>query len=140
MFGIDFSEYQLDVPSNSTQRVGLKSSGVRVSLKAVLPSTTARAWLLGVEFIPNLKHKEVATGINLQTGTSNRSSTIGFSFGRSIVFDRKNKIYLKLSHRIEKNLFEGVSSQADPITGSTPDGSAVTNSTTIFGIGFTWGH
>ncbi|MCB9025630.1 MAG: hypothetical protein H6625_04890 [Bdellovibrionaceae bacterium] len=139
-FGLDFYEYQFDVPATATQRVGLLSKGVMVSLEADLPNTNARSWFMGFELMPMLSHDEVKKLGDVQTGNKNNSSAMGFWLGKKIKFDRKSEIYWKIHHRIEKNNFSGQTESIDPILQSKIKGNSVTDSTTFFHLGFTWGR
>ena len=73
-------------------------------------------------------------------GDQNNSSALGLWFGNRVRFDRKNHIYWQLKHQIERNNFSGESESVDPLLQSTIKGSSVTNSTSFFQLGFTWGR
>ncbi len=140
IFGLDYNDYELKVPSNAAERVGLRSGGVKLSMEALLPSTNAYSWTLGVEFSPRQQHKEKATTINLHSGSSVHSDRAGASFGGRYTFDRYNQVFWKFSQTVEKNVFYGGANTADPTTGVTPLGVGVTNSFTIFQLGYIWGN
>lgn len=140
IFGIDFSEYQMKVPGDETNRIGVKSSGVRLSVESQIPKSQTYHWLLGFSVLPRADHKEIETGIDAESGTNQESTSVGIWVGGKFVYSRKNQVYWKLSHQVEKNLFEGQTNVNDPITGSTIDGVDVTNSMTLFSIGYIWGN
>lgn len=139
IFGLDFSDYQMKVPKISDTRVGTSTTGVRLSVEAILPKSPHYSWVLGGEWIPKGGHKEINTQLDLKSGTGPTSETVGLWFGGQHNFDRYNQVFWKLSHRVENNLFDGQASLADPVTGQQPEGVSVTNSTTIFHFGYTWG-
>lgn len=140
IFAIDFSEYQMKIESSAQNRVGVKSSGVRLGVESLLPSSSTHQWNLGVHIIPRLDHKHVQTGISAQSGNNQESTKFGVSLGSRFIFSRKSQVFWRLSHEIEKNLFDGQSSISDARTGASVTGVEVTNSFTIFSIGYTWGN
>lgn len=140
VFGIDYSEYIMRVPSDDTNRIGSKSSGVRLNIEANLPSSATHSWILGAEIIPRETHDESKTGINVKSGSKNESTLIGFSFGGLYTFDRSNQVFWKISHRYEKNIFDGQANTTDPVTSIKPEGVTVDNSFTVFQLGYRWGR
>lgn len=139
VFGLDYYEYQFRVASDAVLRQRLRSTGVRLSVETELPTSPRHSWTLGFSLLPRLSHKEEATGIEFQSGSGVETNTVSLSLGSRFEFDRTSAVYWKLSHMIEKNLFSGDASVSDPIRGVTPSGVAVTNSFTIFELGYTWG-
>ena len=110
-FGLDFYEYQFEVPADVTQRMGLQSKGVNISLEADLPSSNTQSWYFGFEIMPNLSHRENKKSADIESGSKNSSSAMGLWFGKKLRFDRKNQIYWKINHLVEKKqLFRGVRS------------------------------
>ena len=140
IFALDFSEYQMKIESSAQNRVGIKSSGVRLGVESILPTSNTHQWNLGVHLVPRLDHKHVQTGISAQAGDNQESTRFGVSLGSRFVFSRKSQVYWRLSHEIEKNLYDGQSSINDARTGAPVTGVEVTNSFTIFSIGYTWGN
>jgi len=67
-FGIDYSEYQLRIPKDSSQRVGLRYVGPKVSIEAFWPSSHTFAWIFGSSLYPKLNHSEVKTALSLKSG------------------------------------------------------------------------
>ncbi len=139
-FGVDFYEYQFEVPTSATQRISSQSKGVSLSVEADLPSTSTDSWLVGFELQPRLSHSEIKSTSDIQSGSSNSSNSMGFWLGQKLRFDRKNQVYWKVFHRIEKNKFSGVTEASDPQLGAVITGVGVTNSFTFFQLGFTWGR
>ena len=78
---------------------------MKIMFEAKLPVRNTSAWLVGAEVSPSLSHTEVETAEQAKTGTGNSSNSIGAWFGKKTVFDRKNQVYWKVHHKIEKNLF-----------------------------------
>lgn len=139
-FGLNYYEYQFRVPADAAIRERLGSSGVQVVLEGDFPVSSHRAWTLSFSVAPKLQHKEIATGIDFQSGGGVEANAIGFAIGGRLQFDRTHAIYYKMSHKIERNLFSGDASVADPVTGLVPHGVSVTNSFTIMQFGYTWGN
>lgn len=140
VFSLDYSEYQLKIESSAQNRVGIKSSGARLGVEALLPTSESHQWNLGVHLIPRVDHKHVQTGLSASAGSSQESTKMGVSLGSRFIFSRKSQVYWKLAHEIENNLFDGQSSIDDARTNAPITGVDVTNSFTIFSIGYTWGN
>ncbi len=140
MFNIDFSEYQLKIESSAQNRMGLKSSGVKLGIDAIIPKSDVFQWNLGFSVVPRVDHKQVDTGLSAQSGDNQESTRMGVHVGGRFIFSRKSQFYWKLSHEVEKNLFEGESSINDPRTLAPIEGVEVTNGFTIFRLGYTWGN
>ena len=139
-FGIDFSEYQLHIPSDAVLRTNIRTKGVRVSLEATFPHSNTSAWLLGFELQPRQTHEENKAATLIRSGTDNKTDTVGLWIGKQFTFNRKNQIFWKVTHRAEKNLFDGTTNVNDALTGSTIDNVSVTTGTTFLQLGFTWGR
>lgn len=140
--GLDYEEYSLKVPGSDQDRIGVKSTGVKISFEALMPSSTNPqfAWILSTEILPRLNHKELSSDITVQSGGKDKSNAVGVGVGGQYTFNRNNQIFYKLSYRLEKNLFDGAADTVDPKTGMTPEGVSVNNSTSIFEIGYRWGN
>ncbi len=139
-FGIDYADYQLKVPSDATQRVSSKTSGVKLSIETSIPSSNTVSWTLGMHLMPRAKYAEKSTALDLKSGTSSETNGIGASVGGRYTFDRFNQIYWKLTHSVEKTMFSGTANTTDPLTSVTPEGVSITNSFTIFSFGYIWGN
>jgi hypothetical protein len=139
-FGLDYYEFQFRVSSDALLRERLQSSGAQLSLESEIPVNGYRSWIFGIGFAPKLQHKEIATGIDFQSGSSADANAVSISVGGKFGFDHSNAIFWKLSHSVEKDLFTGDASKPDPVSGLTPSGVSITNSTTLFQLGYTWGN
>jgi len=136
-----YSEYEMSVASRAESRIALKSSGLKLRAEAIIPESKTYQWRLGVSFMPRLDHKEVKTNINVKSGQGNESSRLGLSLGGRFIYSSKHQVFWNLSHEIERNLYSGSSNLNDPRFDLAPvTGVEVTNSFTIFSIGYTWGH
>jgi hypothetical protein len=140
LFGADYYEYQFKVPSDSVYRATLKSVGILLSVEAELPVNLKRSWTVGFSIGPKLQHSEIANATDFRSGSNVDSNMIGASLGGRFQFERQDAIFWKLTHRVEKNLFSGDASIADPATSGTPSGVSVTNSFTFFELGYSWGN
>lgn len=139
-FGVDYYEYQLQIPTSSADRMGLSSKGVSVSLEIDVPERVNTSWQIGFELQPDLSHNETIGGRNIKSGRSNNSSAVGLWYGRKLWLNRKNQFYWQLSHKAEINKYSGMSSVEDPRLGDSIRGVTVNNSTSFFQMGFTWGR
>jgi hypothetical protein len=139
-FGLKYSEYQMIVPRAETNRIRLKTSGVALSVQANVPKSNTVAWFFSSELIPKLKVSELKTSLDLKSGSNDTSYAVKFGFGQEYSIDRSHQVYWRLSHRIDKSVYEGTASQNDPITGAAPEGVTVTTGTSLFELGYTWGN
>lgn len=138
-FGLDYYEYEFRVPSDAQVRERLKSTGAQLSLEAEVPTSPYRSYTLGFSFLPKLQHKETATSVDFQSGGSVDANGVGLSLGSKIRFDRSNAMFWKLTYSVEKDVFGGDASLADPLTGIAPSGVSVTNTFSLIQLGYTWG-
>jgi hypothetical protein len=138
-FGVDYYEFQFRVPQDAVLREKLRSSGFRLTLDAEIPVNENRAWTAGVTLAPKLHHTELSTGIDFQSGGNVEANSVGISVGGRVQFEREDAIYWKFTQIVEKDLFSGDASKVDT-NGLTPSGVAVTNSFSLFELGYTWGN
>jgi hypothetical protein len=138
-FGLDYYEYEFRVPSDAQTRERLKSTGVQLSLESEIPTSPYRSYTLGFSFVPKLQHKETATSVDFQSGGSVDANGVGLSIGSKVRFDRSNAMFWKLTYSVEKDVFGGDASLADPLTGVAPSGVSVTNTFSLIQLGYTWG-
>jgi hypothetical protein len=138
--GLDYSEYQLRVPADAVYRGRLTSTGAVVSLEAEVPTSGAHAYQMRIGFAPKLMHSEAAAATNFQSGSGVDANSVEIGIGSRLRFDREHAVFWSLTHIVEKNLFSGKASVADPQTATIPSGVAVTNSMTILRLGYTWGN
>ncbi len=140
IFGIDFDNYQFEVPGDATQRIKLNTQGLKLSVETILPEDASTAWVVGAEFLPSLAREEKATGISVDSGNDLKTFALGLSVGKKYSLTRKNQFFWKLYHRVENSIYGGTASAVDPVTSRTPAGVSVQNSTTLFQFGFLWGR
>jgi hypothetical protein len=138
-WGLDYHDARTKIGKESTTSVGTKSYGLGLALEAVVPVTTGYAHTLQVNAYPRLKHGESATGVSIRSGDKSETNAIGFGLGGQWTLDRRNQIFWKAQYTVERNQFKGDASDADPVTGNTPSGVSVTNSTGVIYFGFSWG-
>lgn len=139
IFGLDYFEYQFYVPADTALRERLRSAGAQLSVEVEVPNGGGRSWVVGATLSPKLQHKESATAVNFQSGGSVDANAVGINVGMRLQLERRNAVFFKLSHSVEKNLFSGDATLPDPILGMTPSGVTVTNSFTLIQFGYTWG-
>jgi hypothetical protein len=139
-FGLDYSEYKTKVPSDAIQRVSTQTVGAKISLDATVPRGLTFAWQFGAFVTPRANHKEVKTALDMHSGNANETTVVGLFVGGQHTFERRSQLFWRIQHSVERNLFDGAASLADPATGATPEGVSVTTSTTMFNFGYRWGN
>jgi hypothetical protein len=138
-WGIDYHDEANKIGKEATQITGRKSSGLSVSMEAVIPSTVNYAHTVQIDIRPRMKHEEVTAGSLAKSGTKAESNAVGMGLGGQWNLDRRNQVFWKGQYSVERNLFKGNATQVDPSNGQTPDGVSVTNSLMMFYLGFKWG-
>jgi hypothetical protein len=138
--GVDYLDRDFRVPSDAVYRARLRSSGPVLSLEAEVPSSFAHSWFATIGFAPKIDHKESASTTDFKSGSGVDANQISFAIGARYRFDDENALFWRLSHTIERDLFNGTASGSDPLSGLTPAGVAVTDSLSILQIGYTWGN
>ena len=136
---MDYHDAINKISKEATTVVGRKSSGLSVAMEAVIPASNTYAHTMQVDIRPRLRHSEMNTAAQVKSGTKAETNAISLSLGGQWSLDRKNQIFWKTQYSVERNLFKGEATLADPHNGMTPDGVSVTNSTLIFYFGFRWG-
>ncbi|MCB0420688.1 MAG: hypothetical protein KDD61_06815 [Bdellovibrionales bacterium] len=139
-YEILFRDYALKIPSDSTQRVNLNSSGIVLSVERKGEMENGRRNFLGFEISPKLNHLESAAAVDIQSGNDSETNGVGFWIGQEFQFSRKQVVFWKLKHAVEKNLFGGQANTADPETTISPSGVVVNQSRTFFQIGIKFGN
>jgi hypothetical protein len=139
-FGADYYESHFRVPKSAEVRERLTSSGVKLSLEGELPSSQAHAWTVSFGIMPKLFHREESTAVAFKSGGRPDANAVSFGLGSRWQFDRSNALFWKLSFVLEKDLFTGDASLVDPLTNKTPAGVSVTNTSTMFQLGYSWGN
>lgn len=139
LYGLGFFENQLRVSADAQRRPRMRTSGVRLSLEGMFRLHEGQ-WGLGVDFAPKASHAEEPTGIQLKSGGNVDSHALAFSLRRVWTLDQSSSVFLKLTHSVERHLFSGDSSLADPVTGATLTNVGVTQSTTLIQFGVGWSN
>lgn len=135
-----YTEFKFTVPGDSTKRVKTKSNGVGLKFEARIPTAPSFAWIIGGKIEPRNSQSELATGLNLQSGTSPQSSKVGINLGGEIKMSRQHQLIFDLGVSVEKIQYSGAASAADPETSQTPTGVSVTNTQSLLSLGYRWGH
>lgn len=137
-WGIGYYEQSMHIPADTSDRVSTDTTGLTVSLEARLPKSLAYSHILGVELRPRSTQKEKSAD-DVKSGDKVETGGLSVWVGGSYLLDRQNQIFWRLTENIEHDAFTGDASAADPATGTTPNGVTVTNSMTIFSLGYRWG-
>jgi hypothetical protein len=138
-WGIDYYDAMAKISRDATTVVGRRSSGLNFALEGLVPVSTnyAHSFELGLQ--PRLHHAEPSTSSEARSGAKNETNAVSLSLGGEWTLDRRNQVFWKGQYRVERNLFQGDASEADPLTGKTPSGVSVTDSLMMFYFGFKWG-
>jgi hypothetical protein len=139
-FGIYFSEDKFLVPGDNMNRVSTRSSGLGLKFDSRFPIAPSYAWTFGGRVQPRISHAEMATGLSLQSGESPQASRVGLNCGGEFKLSRESQIIWNLSFSIEKDQFTGPATSVDPETSLTPSGVSVTQTQSLFTLGYRWGH
>ncbi len=140
IYGLKYSDYQFLAPLDSQYRSRLKTSGVGLYLKVVSPKRHSRARFFEVEIYPQTKHKEVQTGITLNSGDKVETNSISLGFGQMFKIVEQSHFFWSIKAGFEKSNFTGAANTADPKTTQTPSGVTVTNQTYLLEFGYQWGR
>jgi hypothetical protein len=138
-FGVELIDSQFKVSSDTISKLKTKSGGVRLSMEGEFQSGVSSAWLIGFSASPRLQHEEISAATDVRSGTGVNAYAIGASVERRWRFDNSNALFIRLEHKIERDLFTGPATAADPIGGATPNGVAATIGTTLIQFGYNWG-
>jgi hypothetical protein len=139
-FGVDYREDEFRVPSDTVFRNKLTTSGLHLLIDAEFPTSGLGSWILGGEFGPKLFHRESSNATEFRTGDDPQATTVGVHFGASYRFDHAQRLFWKISHGVERDLFSGPTTINDPLTGLPQTNVSVTNSVTLFQLGYIWGN
>ncbi|MCB0361647.1 MAG: hypothetical protein KDD35_02950, partial [Bdellovibrionales bacterium] len=140
IIGVDFNESRLNVPANAPDRIRVRTSGAAISLGLQKPTSPNHSWEVGVKLLPRQDQNEGKTGIAISSGAKQQTYSIGFWLGSRFLLDRKNQYFWQLSHYFDKSLYDGQANKVDPSTGLQPSGVQVSNGTSMFRMGYTWGE
>jgi hypothetical protein len=139
--GVEFMDTQFDVASTATEHVKTRTSGIRGSLEGEFYNSTGRSsWSIGLNVAPRIQHEEKDAGLPVRSGTSVEGQIIGLSIQRKWRFDSEHAMFIRIEHSMERDLFTGPASPADPISSMTPDGVTATTGTTLIQFGYNWGN
>jgi hypothetical protein len=138
-WGIDYHDATGKISPDATSVIGHKTSGLSLSLEGEVPSSNTHAHLFEVSIRPSQHHSENSTGASARSGTKNETNEVMLSLGGQWTLDRRDQVFWKAQYSVERNLYNGKASEADPKTGATPEGVSVTNNLLIFYFGFKWG-
>lgn len=134
VIGFEFQDQQLRVPTDASNRLKLKTTGLRATVAG-----SWDRWNLGFSIAPKLDHEETSDA-GTKSGTAVEAYRVGFELGRRWPFSSSNAMYIRLRHDIEQVSFSGPATSPDRVTGAAPDGVGVTNGTTVIQFGFDWGQ
>lgn len=138
-FGLGFDEYQMKTKPDSTSRIGVKTSGLKLSVETMVPVSRGIAWTMGLELMPRATHQENRSQIEPKSGKHSETNVVGLSLGRKYTFDRSNVLFWKVQHHFEKNAFKDTATVVDP-QDNQPSNVSVTHTKTFLTFGFTWGN
>ena len=139
-FGFEFTELNFDVSDSAPDKLKAKSTGFRLAIEGEFANTDSSAWIVGFSASPKLQHEEGSTATHGQSGRGVSAYAVGASVERRWKFDDANALFVRVQHRIERDLFTGTVTVADPVGGATPNGVSVTVGTTLIQFGYNWGN
>lgn len=138
-FGVELIDSQFRTSSDAVSKLKTKSGGIRLSMEGEFQSGASAAWLIGFSASPKLQHEEISAATEVRSGTGVNAVAIGASLERRWRFDSANALFIRLEHKMERDLFTGSATLADPIGGATPNGVSATIGTTLIQFGYNWG-
>lgn len=138
IFAAEYLETDFKVSSDAVSKLKTKSAGVRVSIEGEFQSQNA-SWTFGFSVIPKLQHDESAAATEVRSGSSVNAYSVGASIMCGWKFDASNAAFVRVEHRLERDLFTGSATLADPVGGATPNGVSATVGTTLIQFGYSWG-
>ncbi len=134
-FGLQYSDYQLQMPSNSSSRLKLQTTGLGLRIGGRNPIQPTYSQTFGVSVFPWLSHTETRNDSNMNSGHDPETSKFGIEYGGEIKFSHEAQLTWKLEKVLEKNIFQGQSSDA-----LNPAKTSVVNQWTLLTFGYRWGH
>lgn len=138
--GAYYFEYKFGPKSDSTMRTRTKSNGLGIQFSARFPVAPSYAWIIGAKMAPRISHSEFGTTLGLQSGSDPESSRFALNVGGEFKLSRNHQLIWDLSSAIEKNQYSGMANTTDPKTGVMPSGVSVTNTISLFTLGYRWGN
>lgn len=139
-FGVDYDEQQMSISKKEDDRIGLKTSGAQLVFEAEIPTTHVQSWVIGTQIGISPKVEETKTAVRVKSGRSPATQSLQIYFGQDFTFSRHQTLFWRLNHRYDKSIYEGTASVNDPRTSAAPEGVGVTQGTTLFSLGFSWGR
>ena len=139
-FGIEYQDSNSGFAGETVSKVKTKSSGFRLGIEGEFQSSETSSWSIGFAASPKLNHEESAAATQVQSGADINAYSLESSIERRWKFDADNALYIRLEHKVERDLFTGPASAPDLITGATPNGVAVTVGKTLIQFGYNWGN
>ncbi|WP_413585945.1 hypothetical protein [Bdellovibrio sp. HCB274] len=139
-FAFLYTDSKMKPPTDAANRVGISTSGLGLGMKVRVPSSVEYAWVYGGSFFPRLQHTEQANDSDIKSGSVGDNSRLALELGGEWRLSRSSQILWGLEASVEKNMFDGLASQPDPSTGTTPKNVSVTNSAYMFSLGYRWGN
>ena len=138
-FGVDFYDYQRKLPADDVSRNKLSTNGMLLSVETRLPQSESYAWILKLDYMPIIQHRELPLGRDVRSGDRAESFYAGVSVGPEFKLNRTNRLFFRGRVQYEKDSFSGRANTSDPQTGQTPENVSVVNTFTIFEMGYIWG-
>jgi hypothetical protein len=136
--GVDLREYQFRVPSDDPTRAKLKSTGAFLTLDAKIPASARYTSIYSFGVSPWHTHNEANSGMAVLSGTQNTTFVLDAGFGGEYKLDRTSRVFWKLDYELQRSLFSGSATGADPVTGMTLTNVPVNNGFLMFHFGYTW--
>lgn len=140
IYGLRYTDYQFQVPLENQHRVRLKTSGPSLYLRFLSSRKENKINTFEVEISPQLKHKEIQTSVDLNSGDKVDTNAISLSLGRIYKLVNESNMYWNFKSSFEKSIFTGNANRSDPITTQTPSGVSVTNQTLMLEFGYIWSN
>ena len=138
VLGVEWVDSDFKVASESVSKLKTKSSGVRVAIEGEFRTSDMASWTLGFSAMPKLQHTETAAATDVRSGTSVNAYAVGASLMRRWSLDRSSSVFVRVEHKVERDLFSGTATGADPVGGATPTGVSATVGTTLIQFGYGW--
>lgn len=139
LWGIDYTDSMNKINSEASTVIGRKTSGLSLSMGAVIPTSTTYAHTMTIDIRPRMNHAEQATQVDVKSGGNSETNSLSLSLGGEWNLDRRNQVFWRSQYSVERNLFKGQVTTMDPHNDQTPDGVSVTNTLLMFYFGFKWG-
>jgi hypothetical protein len=138
-FGVDLHEYQMRVASDDDHRLKLRTTGVRVSLEAKIPSSQRYSSTYQFDIQPWAVHSESTIGTATLSGQQNSTFGFGLGLGGEYKLERTSRLFWKATYELQRSLYTGSASGPDAISGDTLSNVPVSNGFILFEFGYIWG-